>query len=73
VIGRSWKSRAREWLGTGLFVVVAVAVLHFVNAPRVKTLSGELPAFTAQTANGTTLRSEDLKGKVTLLNFWSPG
>ena len=63
----------RKWLPTVGFMVVGALALHYANAARVTPLSGELPAFMAPTTDGSTLRSSDLNGKVTILNFWSPG
>ena len=65
--------KIKGWLPTVGFLVVGVLALHYANAARVTRLSGDLPAFTAATADGSTLRSADLNGKVTILNFWSPG
>ena len=63
----------RKWLPTAGFMLLGALALHYANAARVTTLSGQLPAFSAPASDGTTIRSADLNGKVTILNFWSPG
>jgi hypothetical protein len=58
---------------TVAFVATTALVIHYATAARVASLSGQLPAFAGTTVSGETLRSSDLRGKVAILNFWSPG
>jgi hypothetical protein len=63
----------RSWGPTIAFGIFAAVALHYMTAARVVKLSGPLPAFSARTLSGETLNSDGLRGKVAILNFWSPG
>lgn len=53
----------------GLLALVAVQLRASLRG--VLTRGEQAPAFTLTTFNGQTIRSEDLAGKVVVLNFWA--
>ncbi|MFK8027060.1 MAG: redoxin family protein [Gammaproteobacteria bacterium] len=64
----------KRWLG--LTLLIFFGVFYIFNA-QAKSVSFELPKFTQQDAqrwiNSSPLKTEDLKGKVVLLDIWTYG
>lgn len=48
------------------------AVLVAGACARVESVDRPLPAFEVQTIDGALVSNADLRGKPTLINFWSP-
>ncbi len=63
----------KSWGSTIGFAVLAAVAVHYMTAARVVKLSGPLPPFSARALSGETLTNDALRGKVAILNFWSPG
>lgn len=66
-------STVRRHLPTVLISAGLVAWAWFNLVPHPEKLEGPLPEFSAATLAGARLTKADLKGKVAILNFWSPG
>ncbi len=62
-------TRALGWIA-GAAVLGAFA---WANLRSTVALSGPLPEFQATAVDGRKLSRADLLGKVSLINFWSPG
>ncbi len=74
---RKWKElkQRRRWVGWVQEGVLALLLLGLVFAWQTRNLvsSGELaPAFELRDLQGKVWRSEDLRGKPTVLHFWAP-
>lgn len=74
---RFWKSaRVKSWLlGSSSFLGLAVVVFALVPAlvvfSSLKKVDRPVPNFTLSFADGTTLNSSDLHGRVVVLAFWA--
>lgn len=73
---RPWWKTALVW-GERLLTVAVLAFVAVRLGPQVGALTGVAPslggapAFTMTTLDGRAIRSEDLRGKVVVVNFWA--
>lgn len=69
------KAHLRALSVVGGLVILFLAVAWFIRGPQTETAKPKgietLPSFSAKNLDGKTIRSDDYKGKVLIVNFWA--